>query len=154
MIKVNKLLQKRSFILMMSCMLSLTFVASTCDDDDDDNSGQADAQVQSALTGSTWQVTYFFDDTDETYHFEGYNFAFNSDGSVQAVSPSKTVSGTWSAQKSSNNSSKLVLNFGPDEPFEELNDDWNIIERSDTRITLQDVSGGSGEIDYLTLEKQ
>jgi hypothetical protein len=73
---------------------------------------------------------------------------------VQAVSPANTVEGTWSTRRSSNGSSKLVLNFAAGEPFEELNDDWDITETSNTLIKLRDVSGGNGEIDYLTLEKQ
>jgi hypothetical protein len=38
-------------------------------------------------------------------------------------------------------------------PFDELNDDWHIIEETSTKIRLQDVSGGSGGTDLLTFEK-
>jgi len=38
-------------------------------------------------------------------------------------------------------------------PFDELNDDWHILNETSTKIQLEDVSGGSGEIDLLTFEK-
>jgi hypothetical protein len=37
--------------------------------------------------------------------------------------------------------------------FEDLNDDWDIISRSSTKIELIDISGGNGGTDYLTFEK-
>ncbi|MEZ4988540.1 MAG: hypothetical protein R2795_26535 [Saprospiraceae bacterium] len=37
--------------------------------------------------------------------------------------------------------------------FEELNEDWEIISQSDTRIELVHVSGGNGGTDYLTFER-
>jgi len=46
-----------------------------------------------------------------------------------------------------------VLNFGNTIPFNELNDDWEILEESATKIRMQDVSGGSGGTDLLTFEK-
>jgi hypothetical protein len=36
--------------------------------------------------------------------------------------------------------------------FEDLNDDWDIISHSPTKIELKDVSGGNGGTDYLTFE--
>ena len=38
-------------------------------------------------------------------------------------------------------------------PFEDLNDDWDFISQSSTKIELIDVSGGNGGTDYLTFEK-
>ena len=37
--------------------------------------------------------------------------------------------------------------------FEDLNDDWDIVSSSSTRIDLIDISGGNGETDMLTFEK-
>lgn len=34
-----------------------------------------------------------------------------------------------------------------------LSDDWDVLERTDTKIRLIDVSGGNGGTDYLTFEK-
>ena len=35
------------------------------------------------LTAGTWKVTYFFDDTNETSHFMGYDFTFGDNGSLR-----------------------------------------------------------------------
>ena len=37
--------------------------------------------------------------------------------------------------------------------FEELNDDWDVVSQSATKIELIDVSGGNGGTDYLTFER-
>jgi hypothetical protein len=36
--------------------------------------------------------------------------------------------------------------------FEDLNDDWDIISQSSSKIELIDISGGNGGTDYLTFE--
>ncbi|MBL4664050.1 MAG: hypothetical protein JKY22_10985, partial [Flavobacteriaceae bacterium] len=62
-----------------------------------------------------------------------------------------TNNGTWEVLSAGN---KLLLDFGIEIPFEEFNDDWDVLSATNTRIELQDVSGGSGEIDTLIFEKQ
>ena len=47
----------------------------------------------------------------------------------------------------------IPLNFSTPVSFIEISDDWNVIERTDTKIKLQDISGGNGGTDYLTFEK-
>lgn len=37
--------------------------------------------------------------------------------------------------------------------FEDLNDNWDFVTHSSTKIELIDSSGGNGETDYLTFEK-
>jgi hypothetical protein len=38
--------------------------------------------------------------------------------------------------------------------YEDLSDDWEVVNSSDTKLELKDVSGGDGSIDYLTFEKK
>jgi len=45
------------------------------------------------------------------------------------------------------------INFNLTNNFEDLNDDWDIISQSDTKIELTDVSGGNGGTDFLTFER-
>ena len=47
---------------------------------------------------------------------------------------------------------ELVLNFGTNEPWDELQDDWHIIKQTDTKFELEDESG-DGSVDKLTFEK-
>jgi hypothetical protein len=44
--------------------------------------------------------------------------------------------------------------FASPEKFSELSDDWNIVSHTATKIELIDVSGGDGDTDLLTFEKQ
>jgi len=156
----NKYLCKKNNTIMKTLIFSsifaiASFLLISCSDDDS-NTNQVNDVTNSVQTGS-WKITYFNDSgDDETYHFTAYSFTFQSGGTVTAVSSSNTVNGTWSITSSSSSSSsgnKFNLNMGSNDPFEELNDDWDIQENSNTKIKLMDVSGGNGGIDYLTFEK-
>lgn len=109
-------------------------------------------QAAQTLKQGNWRISYFWDDNDETQHFEGYTFTFGNDGTVSAVRTSSSVSGTWGTRKD-DGFTKLDLNFGSTPVFDDLNDDWKIKTHTDAKIELEDVSGGNGETDYLTFEK-
>lgn len=120
--------------------------------DGDDPEPDPIAEMRTNIKTGSWRVSYFFDETDETHLFTGYTFVFNDDKTVRATKGTVAVSGMWELLWASN-SEKLVLDFAVIEPFDELNDDWDILEVTESKIVLEDVSGGNGEIDYLTLEK-
>ena len=48
---------------------------------------------------------------------------------------------------------KLNIKLGTSSAFEELNDDWHVIQQSGTLLKLEDVSGGNGGTDDLSFEK-
>ncbi|TBN01411.1 hypothetical protein EYD45_13485, partial [Hyunsoonleella flava] len=95
---------------------------------------------------------------NETSDFTGYNFSFNSDGSLVATNGTDTLTGTWSVTDDSS-SSDDDIDFNiffpvPDtNDFEDLNDDWDIISYTSTKIELIDISGGNGGTDNLIFEK-
>jgi hypothetical protein len=103
------------------------------------------------LTSGSWYVTYFFDDEDETSDFAGYEFTFATDNTAQAANGSNTVEGTWSLTNS--NTPDLNLFFGTADPFDELDEDWDIIEATQDIIKLKHISGGDGSVDFLTYER-
>jgi hypothetical protein len=117
-----------------------------------DNNSVGVEQLEAFITAGSWYVTYFFDDFDETDDFEGYEFTFASDHTAQAVSTANTVNGTWGFTGSS--SPDLDLFFGTQDPFDELDEDWDIIEITENIIRLKDISGGDGSTDYLTFERE
>ncbi len=148
----NKLTIMKS-IFLYGAILIFGMTLSSCDDNSDNNQV---SNVNDDVQSGTWKITSFIDSgKDETYHFTNYGFEFQGGGVVTAVSSSNTISGTWSITtgSSSSSSNKFNLNFGPDDPFEDLNDDWDIQENSSKKIILMDVSGGNGGTDYLTFEK-
>jgi len=106
--------------------------------------------LANVLSDGLWFVaTYTDDGTDETVDYNGYQLDFNIAGTVVADNGTP-INGTWAVQSSGN---ILVLDFGTSIPFDEFNDDWDVISVSDTQVIVQDVSGGGGGTDVLTLEK-
>lgn len=100
----------------------------------------------------TWKVTqYSSNGTDELSYFSGYELTFNDNGNAVAVKSSNSFSGSWNTG-TDNSQDKLVLSFGTS-PLDKLNNDWHIIEKTTTKFRLEDVSGGNGGTELLTLEK-
>lgn len=128
--------------------LSLFFIACT----KSNNSSNASSNVSTIVTQGNWRITLYNDSgTDELYHFNGYTFEFNN-GTVKATKSGTTITGTYSTGVD-DSKNKMYLDFGSITPFDELNDDWHILEESNTKIRLQDVSGGNGGTDLLTFER-
>lgn len=140
-------------LISISCLaLVLIFSVSSCKKDDN-SSSNTNSNLSSNIQQGTWKVTSYMDSgTDETSHYNGYAFQFNSNATIVATKTGSTVSGTW-ATGTDDSQVKLVLDFGSTSPFDELNDDWHVLEQSSTIIKLEDVSGGGSGTDYLTFEK-
>lgn len=161
---------KKKF-LKIALVFSMVLSMIACSKDDNSNTTtpnntSADQTTQVAQSG-TWRITSFIDSgQDETNDFDGYSFTFNENGTVTATKGTTTISGTWSVSDDSSNSSSdddgnstddddfnLFFNVSPDSDFEDLNDDWDFISVSNSKIELIDVSGGNGGTDYLTFQK-
>ncbi len=162
---------KWSAILILGIFMGL---ATSCSKEDTPNTNSQDTsstssvdQVKQIAQSGDWQVTYFWDtDSDETNDFNGYTFRFNTDGTLTATNGSTTMNGTWSVEDDDSNSSSSGDSDSTDDDdfniffpvpdtndFEDLNDDWDIVSISNTKIELTDVSGGNGGTDFLTFEK-
>lgn len=110
------------------------------------------SNVASYITKGAWRVTLYQENgISKLYYFSSYDFTF-SNTTVTAIKSGSTVTGTFST-KYDDSKNKLVLNFGNTIPFNQLNDDWEILEESAIKIRMQNVSGGSGGTDLLTIEK-
>lgn len=149
---------KKIKISILICLLGL-FTIISCSKDDDNSSDNSQTTVQNNVQSGTWRITKFIDsDTDELNHFTGYNFTFNSSGVLNASNGTNSYDGTWSISDSNSDDDSqddlhFNINFNLTNDFEDLNDDWNFISKSSTKIELIDVSGGNGGTDYLTFEK-
>jgi hypothetical protein len=137
-------------------MLFIFLLAIACSEDP---ANTAKKTVIDTVTGGTWSITYYFDsDTDETSDYAGYNFTFDDSDVLTAANGVNTYPGTWSVTDSNSNDDSMddlhfIIDFATPDLFEELSDDWEIMEITDTKIELIDVSGGGGGTDYLTFEK-
>jgi len=155
-----KNLKKIKFSLVIAMLFVLT-TSSMCSSDDDNPNPTVNnpADVINIVNNGTWRITYYYDtDHEETTNFNGYNFTFGASNALTTSNGTNNYSGTWSVTDSNSNDdsiSDLDFNIAFSSPaqFEELTDDWEIIEKSTTVIKLKDVSGGNGGTDYLTFTK-
>ena len=138
-------------LLIFTLISCLAF--SACKKDDNSSTDISTLTVTNTVTSGNWRITYYWDTNhDETINYAGYVFTFGNSAVLTAVKGATTITGTWSAILD-DSKTKLVLNFNTPASFVEISDDWHVTERTDTRIKLQDISGGSGGKDYLTFEK-
>ena len=141
---------KTKFIYGLLTMLCFSLMSSTCSNDDDDiniidNSAEI-SEIKNTVENNSWQITSFVDSgADETSHYTGYTFTFNSNGTLTATKGSETVNGTWSVTDSndsdddSNSSDDIDFNiyFASPAMFnDDLTEDWEIVTRSATKIEL------------------
>jgi len=119
---------------------------------DCDDTSTTITDFEENLTTGSWFITYYFDDLDETSDFNGFEFTFAADNTAQAVNGSNTVNGSWNI--TSGSTPDLELDFGEEDPLDELEEDWDIIEITSEIIRLKDVSGGDGSTDFLTFERE
>ena len=114
--------------------------------------GNGSDDLEDILTDGLWIVASYTEDADDqTSNYTGYELNFYMNGTVSASNGSNTNNGTWSVISGGN---QMTLNFGTAMPFEEFNDDdWDVISVSATEVIIQDISGGDGGIDTLTLQK-
>ena len=114
--------------------------------------GNGNDDLTAILSDGLWIVaSYTEDNDDQTANYTGYELNFDMNGTVSASNGTNTNNGTWAVFSSGN---QMAMDFGTDIPFEELSDDdWDVISVSATQVIIQDVSGGNGGTDTLTLQK-
>ena len=125
-------------------------------------------QVTNIATSGSWRITSYIDSgQDETHHYNGFSFTFNTDGTLTATDGTNTYTGVWSITDDSNSNSSdddsgsddddidfnIMFNAPAPADFIELTDDWDITSRSTSKIELIDISGGNGGTDTLVFEK-
>ena len=144
--------------IFLAAILSIFFIACSKEDDSTPNvlptpdPGTINS-LTDAITSGTWKVSYFWDtDHDETNHLKDYTFNFSKSGSCTAKLLSNTYFGMWHTSLN-DNQLKLKLTFPTPAELAKISDDWHVIETKETKIRMDDVSGGNGGTDLLTLTK-
>lgn len=147
---LNYLKMKKAIIILLALTI---FISVSCNKSDSNTPAITTTTVTTTIVTGSWKITYYWDtDHDETANFSGYSFTFGSSSAVTATKVGSIINGTW-ATILDDSKTKLILSFATPAGFAEISDDWHVIERTDSKIRLQDVSGGNGGTDYLTFEK-
>lgn len=143
-------------ILIVFAVVALAACSSN-DDSGDANTNEFE-QIKTTLPQGQWKVSKLIDgDSDHTADFESFVFTFKEDGTVSAQNDLFTENGTWVydniSSPDSDSDEELDLQFSETTPFDEINDDWKIVSVSNSQIELSDVSGGNGDLEFLTFTK-
>ena len=148
---------KISRIALFCILLNVVF---SCSNDSTSNSSADPNPIINIVNKGIWRVTFYEDSgVNETSNFTGYNFTFGSNSVLSATNGTNTYLGTWSVTSdnsgddSPSNDLDFNIAFASPASFADLTDDWNILEKTDTKIKLVHVSGGNGGTDYITFEK-
>lgn len=154
---------KKNLFFGIFVLFSCCLVSTSCSNDNDNSSETANnatevQQLMDIAISGNWIISSFIDSgDDETDHFNGYSFVFNSDGTIIAENGTETIHGSWSVtddNSSSNNDIDFNIFFASPPDFEELSEDWHITTYTSTKIELIHVSGGNGGTDILEFSQQ
>ncbi len=138
--------------LKINLITSLLLLVTVFSCKKEDNSANNNTQISNNIVQGSWRMTLYNEDgNDELHHFTGYTFTFNN-GTATAVKSGTTVTGTYSLIVD-DSKNKILFDFGAVVPFNDLNDDWQVLESTAAVFRLQHVSGGNGGTDLLTFEK-
>jgi len=101
------------------------------------------------ITKGSWEIPYFFDDSEKTSSYSGYSFVFKSDQSVVATKGTVSETGEWESTIQ-NGVRELKVSFNSS-LLSKLNNNWKLFEFNNSQIRLRD---GSNSSNYLYFEKK
>jgi hypothetical protein len=148
-------LMHKAVYLMLICLL---ITSCSSDDENSNDNSQEITKIETTAESGSWRITNLNDSgEDETSDFAGYDFTFNSDGSIIADNGANTMTGNWSVTEDNDSDDAIEFNIlfpiSNTNDFEDLNDDWDIESISSTRIALIDIGEGNEGDEIPTFEK-
>ena len=103
---------------------------------EDDSNGDVQ-RVKSFVTNGSWVVaSYVNDGVDETTDFSGFEFQFNAEGRAVAEGNGQMVEGSWVVYLD-DDVIDFEINLGENDPLDNLNEDWEVVSATETRIELK-----------------
>lgn len=125
--------------LFLSFSVCIALISCQKENLPESESGNNVAQVTESLTNSQGLfITEFREEgKDKTSWFLTYMFTFKTDGTVTAVSPQNTVTGTYLIF-TDDGRTELKMTFPTVDKYDELTDDWYFISKDENFITFSD----------------
>lgn len=105
-----------------------------------------DLIFEEIIVQGTWYVSYFFRDEEQTEDYAGYDFDFDSGGIILVTGGDNLIHGNWTTFQEDELEIDMAYNTTA---FDELSEDWTVVEFTETLIKLQKVSGGGDDIRWL-----
>lgn len=96
------------------------------------------AEIRNIMLGGQWNVALFEDEgEDDTDDFDGMDFSFSNFNQVEvSINDDPILAGVWRVLRGYGDNLQVYLNFGDDDPFDELTEAWYVTEVSADRIEL------------------
>lgn len=121
----------------------------------EDNSPNPIPSGEGPIVNNGWKIGSMIDKNgiEKAKYMGYYKFNFKENGSIEVMKNNTLFStGTWK-NKVDSGKEKLIINIDYQNYslFEELNEDWEYVEKEINKITLQKKSGGNGGSSTLTL---
>ncbi|MFC7358297.1 hypothetical protein ACFQO1_11405 [Jejudonia soesokkakensis] len=122
--------------------IAVLFLVSCSGDDDTNTTNYLQFEsIESDILAGTWQVNNYTDEEgNRTDLFESFVFTFQASGTVVAQNDILSQPGDWLYDTSSD-VEEFELDFGMQQPFGRLSEDWEIVSASATQVVLTDVEG-------------
>jgi len=130
---------------------SIEELIDVCDEGDNQN------QLEVFLTEGEWLITFFEDTADVSIAFNDFVLIFNPDETILAEAElGENIEGEWKVNfRDDKQSFTLEFDFDTDEPpLVWLDEEWGIVESSETRIALEAESEFTDLMKNLTIERQ
>jgi peroxiredoxin len=128
----------------------MNFIENSIDDCENSGGGSGETSLDDLLVMGSWNVSYcYYDNENETNHYQGYNYTFYSNGNIIAQKGTNTINGHWDLHDE-NTYQRLDLNF-EGSYMDDIKTNWRVIEYNQTTIKLK--KENSSNTDYLTFTK-
>ncbi len=102
------------------------------------------------ITANSWNISYYYNSSDRTSNYSGYNFTFNADYTVVAKKSGMTYNGNWSTSLD-NGHRRFEIKFDSD-TLGKLDENWKVFEFNLTQLRFRSEDSPT-ENDYLYFEK-
>lgn len=141
--------------------IALATFLTSCDKDDNGNDIPQVQDTKNTIQTGTWKVTALEDSgVDKTAVFADYSFIFAENGALTATDGTTAQTGSWAVRNDRDSDDlvddvELTISFpvSGTSILDDLNDDWDIVSVTETKIELID-RGDLNEVDdILTLER-
>ena len=137
--------------LSITVLLFISLTACTKEDNFATTANEIISQASKKLVTGSWSVSVYNErGNNQTQYFNNYKFTFSSNNTVKATNGTDIINGTWQTG-TDDSKPKFILNFSASNgPFEEISEDWKIIQITASKIELSHVSGGNAGMSSLT----